>query len=378
MIRNVRNTLLPFITLALKFCLGLNNNVVIDLEKDCKTPINASAQSEGYPEKLSSSEYLNYVNATIMGDSDFIGVDLSDPSLQEKLNVSFHELANVTCRVLHDHDECSYDLIDINKANTIFLFNICERGFEFILSELSSAVPSQAPSFTPTPVPPLTVDINTTFHVHFTEETEAEVDEELNVTVTTNFETIVKDMISNETVLDCSLNHGSTTLVNNEIVVCPRRTQPEGSCWRYDFVTAVSFSGCDSGNVQDVLGGEIDNAVKNGDLQKLLCSSESTTKCSILIIIYDNPYNLGPIIGGAMGCAALLLVAASAARGKMRKTHGQDSHSDIEIAFPIPPLPLECDNPFEVEQDIPLNDENDSVFAASWSIDGKSSNDSVE
>ena len=160
--RNITSRSILLLTLALSLTPCWSKyNVVIEQESQCNEPLRESANKTGHPNELIFTEYLDYVNNTI--ESEEGREKLNQPDIELALQDVFDSLANETCRTLlvplHGDDACKDDTIFIHDNATglkgVFLFNICEKGFEFINDNIdNTAAPSPSPTNYPTTYPP--------------------------------------------------------------------------------------------------------------------------------------------------------------------------------------------------------------------------------
>lgn len=209
------------ILILLRCCHAVN--VVIEQKSQCNIPLSTSAKNEGDPDKLSFTEYLDFVDNLIQDDPAYTGkVDVENESIKEYLNGAFHSLANETCNFYLSDDECSNDFIHIYEGveegietplQRVFLFNVCERAFEFVIDEVSSAAPSLSPSIVTTLLP----TSNNRVTVFNTIQVEVDVgnnNEPAEVAVQHNvpasFEELVEEVMSEDGT--CLMEYISTTL----------------------------------------------------------------------------------------------------------------------------------------------------------------------
>ena len=184
--------------------------MVIEQESQCNEPLRESANKTGHPNELIFTEYLDYVNNTI--ESEEGREKLNQPDIRSKLKGVFDSLANETCRTLlvpplHGDDACKNDTIFIHDNATgldgVFLFNICEKGFEFINDNIdNTAAPSPSPSLLPS------LFVNHTLQIG-EDGDESKVNQ---ITLNEAFETLVKEVIQDIT------NKSEPDLIHNSTV----------------------------------------------------------------------------------------------------------------------------------------------------------------
>lgn len=203
--------------LFLHHCLAIN--VVIEQMSECNKPLIESAQIDGDPQRLSFAEYLDYVEKLIEADDAYRGkVDVQDESIKTILNETFHTLADEVCNFYLTGNECDHDFINIFEGmdegnetpfQTIFLFNVCEKAFEFVIEEVTTLAPSAAP----TPNNKQTVISTIQVEVDVGSNNDpAEVAEQHDIQQA--FQDLVEDVTMNDVSTSCSLDVISAEFVD--------------------------------------------------------------------------------------------------------------------------------------------------------------------
>ena len=194
--------------------------MVIEQESQCNEPLRESANKTGDPTELIFKEYLDYVNNSI--ESEEGREKLNQPDIISKLQDVFDSLANKTCITLLGVDACKKETIfihddatNITTNATVFLFNICEKGFEFINNNIdNTAAPSlspiPSPTLSPTNYPPKQVD-------HTLQIGEDGDESEVNQTILNEaFETLVRDVVIDMNKDEPDLIHKSTVFIDKK------------------------------------------------------------------------------------------------------------------------------------------------------------------
>jgi hypothetical protein len=199
-----RNIIQALSILLLRYCFALN--VVIE-KSQCNKPLSDSAQIEGVPNRLSFTEYLDFVDGLIQADDDFRGkIDIQDQYIIDQLDDIFHTLAKERCGSVLEPEECSDDSIHIFEGilddtmtplQSYLIFSVCERTVEFVIEEVTSAAPSQSPSLW---MPNYEVTVLNTVQVEVDVGIDNDPDEVADQkNVPASFETLVKEVFSTDT-----------------------------------------------------------------------------------------------------------------------------------------------------------------------------------
>ncbi len=104
---------------------------------------------------------------------------------------------------------------------------------------------------------------------------------------------------------------------------------------------------------------KINEAARNGDLEDKFCEGE--IQCNIAMMLGEKSQILVPVVSGLAG-AAFVFIGFVLYHGRKNRAH---EDTNIEVAFPIPSLPEEDNDPFETEQSNPFDHDQSNPFEQS-------------
>lgn len=397
------NILATILTILKILIISQAQNVIVDLNNQCYTPLQEKANNDTHSDKLNFDEYLLYIQELIDIDPDPIyqQIDLQDTSIRANLEQSFQDLTGVVCTDIFRNEgadvNCSENEIIIYPGikttptsetlrQKIFLFAVCENSLEFLRDEVKTSFPSSfpsiAPSLPPSPAPqPRGIKIDTfPFNIFIETSSDYVLDDEasesLKEQVLDAFEEAVVNVVS-ENKDRCSINYTRSTLVSAEIIECSsRRRNPNSKelgegvdavCFEFKFQAEFSYVPTeDECENIDFIRDAVTDAITEGSMDDTLCP-DAQAVCDIITFVNRNTAIIMPVLYGLAGGVFVLIgVLASRWNRKKNKDKNRDLEIDnpeLQVNFPIPDLPYDYEG-ILVEQDIPMDSEDEAEFSS--------------